>query len=102
MTNSFFKNILLNKNANRKLLTRGLFRSAIAAVVMFAVVALNVKEVARKKLYSGGIDEEPLKVQVQLANPNSGAAPEPEETSPSARASESNSDSGLNVDTTND
>lgn len=41
--------------------------------------AAAVKEKAKKKLYPGGADEEPLKVQAQLLNPNSGVAPEIEE-----------------------
>lgn len=44
-------------------------------------VSAEEREKAKKRLYPGGRDEEPLQVQTQLANPSRGQAAEPAEPS---------------------
>lgn len=44
-------------------------------------VSAEEREKAKKRLYPGGRDEEPLQVQAQLANPSRGQAAEPAEPS---------------------
>ena len=43
-----------------------------------AVSEAQERETAKKRLYPGGRDEEPVQVQSQLANPSRGAVEDPE------------------------
>ncbi|MBX2996579.1 MAG: hypothetical protein KF681_17285 [Bdellovibrionaceae bacterium] len=51
------------------------------ATTSSATVSAEEREKAKKRLYPGGRDEEPLQVQAQLANPTRGQMAEPAEPS---------------------
>lgn len=50
--------------------------AAEAEHILLTPYELEIQNKSKKRLYPGGVDEEPLKIQAQLPTPNRGDIPE--------------------------